>query len=103
MITLAQAMNFYPNQTLLHMTEKNKDGTPCRARVSGKVKTWKTKPGLFCVPVKYGLRTAFYLQNYNDNDDGAPMSDRFQSRNDFAWCTAELWPLESVLFAGVKP
>lgn len=32
-----------------------------RWRVNGKVKTWKTRPGEFRIPVKYGLRSYDYI------------------------------------------
>jgi hypothetical protein len=37
-----------------HVTKKNADGTPMRARVTS-VKTWKTRPGEVIVNVKHGL------------------------------------------------
>lgn len=48
-----------------HVTEKNKDGTPLRARRNGATKTWKTRPDEFKVPVKHGLYTTFYITNEN--------------------------------------
>ena len=35
--------------------------TVCRVRVNGKCKTWKTRPGAFCLPVKRGLRDCGYV------------------------------------------
>jgi hypothetical protein len=51
-----------------HVSQKNVDKTPVRARRNGKTKTWKTRPNLFKIPVKYGLRTYFYIQNFNDSN-----------------------------------
>lgn len=54
-----------------HKTEKNKDGTPLRCRQTGQVKTWKTRPEDFKIPVKHGLKTSFYIDNFenkNNND-----------------------------------
>jgi len=51
-----------------HKTAKNADGTPVRARVNGKCKTWKTRPDDFRLPVKYGLRDCFYLTPENAAD-----------------------------------
>ena len=48
-----------------HLTLKNKDKTPLRARRSGKTKTWKTNQALFSVPVKHGLRLSFYINQDN--------------------------------------
>lgn len=42
-----------------HVTEKNADGTPLRARRNGKTQTWKTRPGDFRIPAKYGLKVTF--------------------------------------------
>ena len=44
-----------------HRLVSNADGTPARCRKSGALKTWKTRPGQFRQPVKYGLRTSFYM------------------------------------------
>ena len=32
-----------------------------RARVNGAVKTWKTRPGEYRIPIKYGLRECSYI------------------------------------------
>lgn len=52
-------------QTLYSTTHKNADGTPLRVRVSGKLKLWVTRPEHFRIPVKYGLRTSFYITQDN--------------------------------------
>ncbi len=36
---------------------------PAKVRVSGKCKTWKTRPGDFKLPVKYGMYESFYIEN----------------------------------------
>ena len=36
-------------------------GDVVRVRVSGKPKTWKTRPGVFEVPVKYGMWESFRI------------------------------------------
>ena len=51
-----------------HVTFKNRDGTPLRARRNGKTKTWKTRPGEFRVPVKYGLKQCFYIESINAHE-----------------------------------
>jgi len=50
-----------------HVSVKNADGTPARARRNGKTKLWKTRPERFKIPVKHGLRDYFYIQNFYDN------------------------------------
>lgn len=42
-------------------TARNSDGSPLRCRANGRVKTWKTRPNEFRLPVKYGLRECFYI------------------------------------------
>jgi hypothetical protein len=51
-----------------HVTMKNRDGTPVRARAMGKCQTWKTRPDEFRLPVKYGLKQSFYIDNINAAD-----------------------------------
>lgn len=51
-----------------HRSLVNSDGTPVRCRRNGKLKTWKTRPGCFQLPVKYGLRECFYLTPDNIAD-----------------------------------
>lgn len=50
---------------LHHITARNADGTPLRGRVNGKVILWKTRPLEFRVPMKYGLKTCFYITEGN--------------------------------------
>ena len=38
-----------------HVSATNADKTPLRVRRNGKTQTWKTRPGHFRIPVKYGL------------------------------------------------
>lgn len=51
-----------------HKTEKNSDGTAVRCRWNGVCKTWKTRTDDFSLPVKYGLKTCFYLTPFNCED-----------------------------------
>ena len=54
------------SRDILHNTVlKNADKTPLRARVNGKCKTWKRDPDNFRLPVKYGLKTCFYITPEN--------------------------------------
>lgn len=48
-------------QTLYSSIYQNADGTPLRARVNGKLRTWKRRPDHYELPVKHGLRTCFYI------------------------------------------
>jgi len=40
-------------------------GTTQKWRVNGAYKTWKTKPGVFMLPIKHGLRNFGHLTNEN--------------------------------------
>ena len=67
MITREQAMNA---DRFEHVSLKNADKTPLRARRNGKTKTWKTRPDEYRIPAKYGLKECFYItqadaQNWN--------------------------------------
>lgn len=44
-----------------HRFLRNTDGSPIRCRKIGEIKTWKRDPASFRLPVKYGLKTCFYL------------------------------------------
>lgn len=68
MITKKQALKFTLGQVLYHKTNKNADGSPERWRVNGKVKTWKTRPSHFQVPIKYGLWSYDYLTHENSDN-----------------------------------
>ena len=43
----------------------NSDGTAARARVTGKVKTWKTRPSDVEVPIKRGMYDSGYVTSRN--------------------------------------
>jgi hypothetical protein len=62
MITFNQAL--IANQ-FYHLTEVNADKTPVRVRRTGRTQTWKTRPGQFKIPVKYGLKESLYITNDN--------------------------------------
>jgi len=55
-------------QVFHHKTLKNADGSPLRARVSGKCKTWKTRPLEFKLPMKHGLKQCFYITEQNAHE-----------------------------------
>jgi hypothetical protein len=65
MINKSTATSADLGQTFHHQTAKNADGTPVRARVNGKCKTWKTRPEDFRLPMKHGLRSCFYITPEN--------------------------------------
>ena len=64
MITKEQAMTA---KHFVHVTLKNADKTPLRARANGKCQTWKTRPDEFKLPAKHGLKDTFYITNENAN------------------------------------
>lgn len=68
MIGKDTAVSLKHGTTLYHTELKNKDGTALRCRVNGKAKTWRRRPFDFQLPVKYGLRTCFYITNFNGAD-----------------------------------
>lgn len=102
MITYEQALTA---REFWHVEVHATSGQPVKCRRTGKTQTWKTKPGLFRIPVKYGLRNAFYIQNFNDTDPDAPAPGgrMGQMRGDYVWCIPERWEAEHALFEGVKP
>ena len=60
------AVSAHHGQIFFHATARNADYTAVRVRVSGKCKTWKTRPTQFSLPVKYGL-----YQHLKINQDNA--------------------------------
>lgn len=66
MITKEQAVTLQPGKILHHTKlKRRRDGLPFRCRVNGKCKTWKTRPDDWRLPVKFGLRTCFYINPSN--------------------------------------
>lgn len=65
MITKEIAVNAQYGDEFHHVSIKNHDGTPARCRVTGRCKTWKTRPAEFRLPVKYGMYESFYLTHKN--------------------------------------
>jgi hypothetical protein len=55
-----------------HTTLRNADGSALRARCNGTVKTWKTRPYDFRVPVKHGLKKCFYITNVKGDHSWTP-------------------------------
>lgn len=76
MIDKTVAVSLYSGQTLYHKKLRSADGTPTRCRVNGKCQTWKTRPDEFKLPVKHGLKTCFYItefdgQNWTPDEEAA--------------------------------
>lgn len=67
-MTKTDAVSSTYRQVFYHVTERNADGTACRARVNGRCKTWKTRLGEFKLPVKYGLYGHFYITEHNAHE-----------------------------------
>lgn len=65
MITREQAGQLTYRQTLYCWTQKDSRGEPSRCRVNGAVKTWKTRPNDFQIPVKQGLYSYGYITKDN--------------------------------------
>lgn len=63
MIYKETAVNARPGTIFYHVRLKNADGTPLRARVNGKCKTWKREPERFTLPMKHGLKQCFYIDS----------------------------------------
>jgi len=63
MIYKETAVNATVGTIFYHVKLKNADGTPLRARVNGKCKTWKNRPDDFKLPMKYGLKGYFYIES----------------------------------------
>src|SRR5262245_41360185 len=55
-------------------------GMAYRCRVNGACQTWKMRPEDFKLPVKYGLRNCFYVQNFTDYE---------------RWSNAHEWQLDN--------
>lgn len=64
-VTKAQAIALTYGGILHHAYKRNRDGTPMRVRVTGKCKTWKTRPEEFKLPVMYGLYESGYVTHEN--------------------------------------
>lgn len=65
MITKQIAIEAKYRQEFHHINLKNADKSPVRCRVNGACKTWKTRPNEFRLPVKYGLKSCFYIDQDN--------------------------------------
>ena len=64
MIEKQGALKLSIGQVILQVDASNADGTPKRWKVNGQVKTWKTRPDDFQVPLKHGLKGYDYLSQH---------------------------------------
>lgn len=53
-MTFGIALTLKPGNYIHHVSRKNADGTPMRAKVTS-IKTWKTRPNDIEVHVKHGM------------------------------------------------
>ena len=70
MITKDTAVSLSWRDTPYHVSAKNTDGSPVRARVNGQTKVWKRvspehPEGDFQLPVKYGMFRCFSITPAN--------------------------------------
>jgi len=59
LLTKEIAATLRHGQQLTHAQIKNRDGTPLRACVNGKMQTWVTRPTEWRLPCKHGLKECF--------------------------------------------
>jgi len=64
-LNLETAKDLKLGQVLSMNYNKNSDGSCVRWRVNGKVKTWKTRPNEFKIPVKHGMYDFGYITQHN--------------------------------------
>ena len=64
----SDAVNAQHGQIFYHKYALNADGSARRVRVSGKCKTWKTRPTQFSLPVKFGLYTSLRITDQTCED-----------------------------------
>lgn len=63
-MTLQEAKNLKQGQLVYHVSKKNSDGSPMRAKVTS-IKTWKRSPERVEVRVKRGL---YEYAIFNENE-----------------------------------
>jgi hypothetical protein len=64
--TAMTASTFYHRSKRYNV--KNGKGRPIQVRRTGATKTWKRQPGKFMIPVKFGLKDSFYIDNDNASE-----------------------------------
>lgn len=76
-------------QNIYHNYEKNADGSKLRARLNGKVKTWVTRPTHFTMPMKYGIKTCFYITHDDYHNWDNPSAYGYHN-----WANPSAWSME---------
>lgn len=66
-MTLYEAKTLKSGDMIHHVSRKNRDGSPMRARVTS-VKTWKTRPEAVEVHVKHGMYDYAVFSQYELNE-----------------------------------
>ena len=64
-VTKFVCMSAHYNQEFYSRLERTRTGFPLRVRVSGKCKTWRSRPNEFRLPVKFGLNQSLYITHDN--------------------------------------
>lgn len=62
------AINELEGKRFWHRSLTDSRGFPMKCHANGKLKTWKTRPNDFQLPVKYGVRQCFYITPSNVKD-----------------------------------
>lgn len=62
------AINELEGKRFWHRSLTDSRGFPMKCHSNGKLKTWKTRPNDFQLPVKYGIRQCFYITPSNHKD-----------------------------------
>lgn len=86
MITKELALTLHHGQELWHISRTNADGSPVRARVNGRCKTWKRQPERFQLPMVHGLKNYFF---YITSDEYA-----MSMSHPNMWALPERWEIE---------
>lgn len=65
MVTYEQALTAQGFTYRINNPRNKREGQRAVCRRNGKTQTWKTRPGHFKIPVKYGLYEYFYITHEN--------------------------------------
>lgn len=65
MLTKEMCVNATHGTIFYHVKLRNADGTPLRARVNGKCRTWITRANDYALPMKHGLKQCFHITQGN--------------------------------------
>ena len=69
-MTVGEAQNLQSGTSVMFL-DRNGDIRDCR--VSGRPKTWKTRPGHVRVPIKYGMYENAYAESYGNSQSDPVM------------------------------